>query len=107
MSRIKRVPAALTPVDDITAQVLRRDYVCAGCWHSLYCVHAPGRKWVVKCGECEDETPGYASKYWVEKRVNESLMELREVRQGYPELFRGEETDLFVEEKIDILVNGG
>ena len=107
MSRLDRVPEALAPVDQHTADILKMDYVCSGCWHSLYCVHAPGRKWVVRCGVCEEKTPGYASKYWVEKRVNESLLELREVRQGYPELFRGEEGDLSVEEKIDSLMSGG
>jgi hypothetical protein len=103
-----KVPSALTPVDNVTAERLKRDFVCAGCWHSLYVVFAPKRKYVVKCGVCEDETPGYASKYWVEKRVNESIFKLREVKRGYPELFRGEDgEDMSVEEIIEALTCGG
>jgi hypothetical protein len=44
-------------------------YVCSNCWGILYRIpHRPSGHWQVQCGSCQEQTRGFVSKYWVEKR---------------------------------------
>lgn len=61
------------------ALVVRERYVCAGCWGQLnvYFEHSgPAR---VTCDLCGDGQ-GFVKKRWVERRRNESVGELIEVK---------------------------
>ena len=58
------------------AQKMTMNYVCAHCWGELKITPAPDGKFYVVCRHCNDETPGYVTRYYVEKRKTESAAEL-------------------------------
>lgn len=54
-----------------------RDYVCATCWGALAFKYVEGQ-WFAVCPECGENTTGYTSKHFAERRRNESTGELVE-----------------------------
>lgn len=67
----------------IAAKTTKR-YNCSNCWGDLEIVYsdflAPGTVWVL-CKRCKDDTKGYVSKYFVDRRRGESKGELVGVTQ--------------------------
>lgn len=56
-------------------------YRCSACWGFLNKYPIKGtRHWVVKCQICGNQTRGYVSSAWVERRLSESHAELQEAR---------------------------
>jgi len=62
-------------LDDKQAEFTVRDYVCAWCWGNLLKFPAPKRMWFVRCSKHLDETPGYVTKRYAERRRGESVGE--------------------------------
>jgi hypothetical protein len=57
------------------AHNVRRDYVCSACWGELD--YRQDNKYnprdvAVFCSDCKDETPGFVSRKFVERRITES-----------------------------------
>ncbi len=78
-------PPAL-PDGDIDAFI--RDRVCSRCFGDLQKSPAPGRLWYATCGVCGKEwnyTTIARSTY--ERRVQQGLAEMGEVRANLPDLF--------------------
>jgi len=88
------------PLDYPTCQKMVMNYLCSGCWEHLVPHIAPEGKYYAKCVNCGDETPGYVTKWWVERQEEESYFEKTEVLRGYPEL---RESKKMAEESIDEL----
>lgn len=68
-------------VDQAMAQLIRRDYCCAGCWGHLNLYHVPDSRQVrVRCDNCGDGR-GFVTKRFVDRRRSDNLGEAVEVRQ--------------------------
>lgn len=66
---------------DWEADRLVKHYACSGCWSHLVKFSVNGaRLWAVKCINCGNQTRGYVSKKWVERRLSESHAELQEAK---------------------------
>ena len=71
-----------TPLDDFWASLTIRDYVCSNCWGHLDKMPAPEeRAWFVYCPNCGIEnTTGYVTKYFAERRRADSAGDLADTR---------------------------
>ena len=74
-----------------------RRYVCARCWSHLLIVKEPGQPERVECSNrahCDGK--GYVTRRYAERRREESIGELMQVKNIYPDLFRSKrkEADL-------------
>jgi hypothetical protein len=76
----------LPAFDEPQAFLIKRDYLCSRYWGDLVINLAPDRKYFVECFRCGNETPGYVTKSWAEKRRSESISEGIEVNQLLREL---------------------
>lgn len=58
-----------------------KNYACATCWGDLEIIPNPADVTLnfVLCKRCKEETRGYVSKYYVEKRRSVSIGEKRDV----------------------------
>jgi len=67
--------------DLIFAHKTRKRYACSICWGELELVPdlRDPEKWFVLCKRCQDETRGYVTQYFVNRRRSESVGEEREV----------------------------
>jgi hypothetical protein len=78
------------PMSNADAQRTMRRYCCSACWSHLNTYNRPGKGLYVLCPDCKDNTPGYVSKSWVERRKNESHAEAyeakRNLKEALPEL---------------------
>ncbi|RPI95538.1 MAG: hypothetical protein EHM40_02990 [Chloroflexi bacterium] len=73
-------PLSRDELDDIL-----RDYVCSTCWGSLSFHYIEGR-WYAVCPGCGEETKGYTSKAFAERRREESTSELFEAERNLREI---------------------
>lgn len=73
------------PLDRIVLDETLRNYVCSGCWGNLT-FKLVGEQWYALCVECGEETPGYTSKHYAERRREESEYELIEARRNLAEV---------------------
>jgi hypothetical protein len=78
------------PMSSVEAQRTMQRYCCSACWSHLNTYNRPGKGLYVLCPDCKDNTPGYVSKSWVERRKNESHAEAyeakRNLKEALPEL---------------------
>jgi hypothetical protein len=60
--------------DLVFATKTRKRYACSNCWGDLELVPdlRESHKYFVLCCKCQDETRGYVSQYFVERRRGES-----------------------------------
>ena len=67
--------------DLIFATKTRKRYVCSVCWGELELVRDPRdvTRYFVLCKRCKDETRGYVTQYFVNRRRGESEGEKRDV----------------------------
>ena len=67
--------------DLIFAHKTRKRYACSTCWGDLELVPDPANenRWFVLCKRCKDETRGYVTQYFVNRRRSESCGEEFEV----------------------------
>ena len=57
-------------------------YACSGCWGELDSpIPTSDGGFLVLCRRCKEETPGYVSQRYVERRRSESIGEEREVKR--------------------------
>lgn len=82
MIQYKVEPVARHELDE-----LLRDYVCSTCWGPLTFAWQPGKKWFAICNRCREDTTGYTSKRYAEKRVEESVQEAIEAEHNLREIF--------------------
>ena len=63
------------------AHATRKRYACSNCWGELELVPDMRErgKYFVTCRRCKDETRGYVTQYFVNRRRGESESEKREV----------------------------
>lgn len=76
-----------------------KHYRCSGCWGHLNKFPIRGtRLWAVRCAVCGDQTRGYVSSKWVDRKLSESHAELQEARialhDALPSLPKPSEKDL-------------
>lgn len=69
------------PLDRDQLDETLRDYVCSNCWNSLTFRYLDG-KWYAVCPECLEETKGYTSKNFAERKRTESETELFEAEHN-------------------------
>jgi hypothetical protein len=81
MNEETTVAYQVEPLDRIVLDDTLRNYVCSGCWGNLS-FKLVGDRWYALCVECQEETPGYTSKYFAERRREESESELIEARRN-------------------------
>jgi hypothetical protein len=62
-------------MDFQAAQIIVAKYACSNCWSHLVSYPFAADRTRVLCGRCGQETRGYVSKYYVEKRLQNSLGE--------------------------------
>ena len=73
------------PMSSNEAQRTVNRYCCSACWSHLLTFNRPGKGLFVLCPDCGDKTPGYVSKYWVEKRKAESHADAYEAKHNLRE----------------------
>jgi len=57
----------------------QQSHVCATCWRPL--VNRPdGEGWICQCTECKEETRGYVTRKYVDKRIEQSVAFARAAR---------------------------
>ena len=69
------------PLDRVQLDETIRDYVCSTCWGSLTFRYVEG-KWYALCIEHKEETTGYASKKFAERKRDQSAGELIEAERN-------------------------
>ena len=67
-------------IDELEAQTLQRDYVCAGCWGNLLLFNTPGGKARVACGRCGDGR-GFVRKNWSDRQRQQNMVDARDVKR--------------------------
>jgi len=67
-------------LDDTLAEITIRDYVCSNCWGHLLMFQSIEGQWRVECHRCRENTRGYVTKYYAQKRLGDSLGELIDIR---------------------------
>lgn len=77
----------LEPLDDVQADLTIRDYVCSACWSHLVKYPAPERLWFCKCSQCDDDTPGYVTKFYAESRRGNSMADKADALINLKDLF--------------------
>ena len=67
--------------DLIYATMTRKRYACSVCWGELELIpdQSDVTKYFVTCKRCKEETRGYVTQYFVNRRRSESVGEEREV----------------------------
>lgn len=67
--------------DLVFAHKTRKRYACSVCWGELELVPdlSDNNRWFVLCKKCKDETRGYVTQYFVNRRRGESVGEEFEV----------------------------
>lgn len=67
--------------DLVFAHKTRKRYACSVCWGELELVRDPSDtvRYFVLCKRCKDETRGYVTQYFVNRRRGESEGEKRDV----------------------------
>lgn len=57
---------------------------CSACWGYLLVIRPVRevKRWVVRCENCGERTPGFVTKKWTERRAEASSAELREAKQA-------------------------
>ncbi len=73
------------PLSRIQLDETLREYVCSTCWGVLTFKWHEG-KWYAICPECQEETTGYTSKRYAEKRRDESVQEAIEAERNLREI---------------------
>lgn len=72
-------------MNDLLAARTVKHYVCSACWgHLLEFHHDDGV--LVQCHKCGDETPGFVTKHFANRRLSESGGDLLDVYQIVPNL---------------------
>jgi hypothetical protein len=69
------------PLDRDDLDEILRDYVCSTCWGALAFRFEDG-KWFAICPECGEETKGYTSKNFAERKRQESEGEFFEAERN-------------------------
>lgn len=70
------------------ASTFIRDRVCARCYGDLRQYPAPDRAYFIRCLECGDAWGGATiARYTAEKRGQQALAEIYEVKANMPDLF--------------------
>lgn len=72
------------PMSNSEAQRTAKRYCCSACWSHLNIYNRRGKLFVL-CPDCQDKTPGYVSKHWVERRKSESHAEAMDARHNLKE----------------------
>jgi DNA-directed RNA polymerase subunit RPC12/RpoP len=70
----------MEPLDFLLARKTVKHYVCSNCWGELEMAPIQGDKFEVTCKKCGDETKGYVTQYYVNRRRGESEHEEVNVR---------------------------
>ncbi len=67
--------------DSVLAHKTVKRYVCSNCWGELEIVPdmTKQERYFVICKKCQDDTKGYVTKYYANRRRNESAFEERDV----------------------------
>jgi hypothetical protein len=73
------------PLDRDELDEILRDYVCSTCWGTLAFRHEVG-KWYAVCPECDEETRGYTSKCFADRKRAESDSEFLEAERNLREI---------------------
>ena len=80
----------MTPVSHHEADQLTTGYVCAACWGTLASYLADDGC-VIKCADCGEDTPGFVSRQFTERRISENLnqyfMAQTALREAVPWMF--------------------
>lgn len=69
------------PLDRDQLDETLRDYVCSTCWSDLT-FRYEGGKWYAVCPECGEDTQGYTSKNFAERKRDESESEFFEAERN-------------------------
>ncbi len=72
----------IDPLPDGLADKTIQAYICSQCWGHLVKFPAPNRLWWVVCAECGEETIGYVTKAFVERRQAESFGDKAEAKMA-------------------------
>ena len=75
------MPYKVEPLDRLDLDDTLRDYVCSICWGPLKFVYEDGQ-WFALCAEHDEETTGYTSKMFAERKRTESESELIEAERN-------------------------
>ena len=93
---------SLEPMSDELANKTVSNYVCSNCWGDLVKYHAPNRMSRVKCVNCGDDTPGFVTRWYAEKRRSESMADKLDIqinlRDIFPSEYAGKSPDELVKE---------
>lgn len=65
--------AAMKPMPERIARKTVKNYVCSNCWGELTLFPAPDRQLVVLCATCKDETKGYVTRHYADRRRDASV----------------------------------
>lgn len=67
----------MQPLDFLMARKTVKHYACSNCWGELEMIpdEAQPDLYQVKCKKCGDETKGYVTQHYVERRRSESQFE--------------------------------
>lgn len=88
-------------INNELAQLMVRDYCCAGCYGHLNSYPEPDRMTRLVCDKCGDGR-GFVTKFWASKRQGESLGELMDVRINLrgvlPNPYQGKSAEQLLEE---------
>jgi len=77
----------------LTPQLARRTvarYVCSACWGHLIEYPQDRESSLVLCHKCDNETPGYVTKYYAERRRSDSIGEKMDVNYNLRSIIPGE-----------------
>ena len=71
----------MEPLNDVLADRTVKHYVCSSCWGHLIKIPALQRGfWIVECHRCREETKGYVTMAYAERRLSESSAEKMDVQ---------------------------
>lgn len=71
---------SMQPLPEFLARKTVRDYVCSNCWGQLT-LHYDCENFTVECGKCGEETRGYVTRYYADRRREASQFEKREAER--------------------------
>lgn len=94
MTKYKVEPILRHLLDEIL-----RDYVCSTCWSNLSFKHVE-KKWYAICPNCNEETAGYVSKKFAERRKEESEQEFIEASRNLRDVFEPNRERHSIEENL-------
>jgi DNA-directed RNA polymerase subunit RPC12/RpoP len=66
-------------IPELLAQEIVRNYVCSACYGHLISFIEPERQTRVECHRCGEDTPGFVTKKYTERRRSDSIAEKWEV----------------------------